>query len=323
MTVPFMKNGRRGALLGAALFFVLTACTDTTSPPASTSNSWPTSLPTIPASPTVNPVAPIEEGPDIRDPAVGAVGASNPTQAALAAEGQPDQDMPTITPQPTAAQLPMPIGAADGLVLHATLYGSPVRPAPGVLILARDRSHWGELALRLQARGFAVLVVDMRGYGATGGAVDWARAGDDSRAALQQLIQLPGVVPGQITVIGAGIGANLAVGACATDPGCGGAVLLSPGLDYLGVTTADAIARFGVRPILIVASENDDNNPADSIALDGMARGDHQLVIYPAAGQVGDGHGAALLSAQPDLLDTMVNWLLARFPPPVPSTPES
>jgi hypothetical protein len=89
-----------------------------------------------------------------------------------------------------------------------------------------------------------------------------------------------------------------------------GVVLLSPGLDYFSVTTPDAMARLGARPVLIVASENDGNNPADSIALDGMAAGDHQLMIYPAAG-----HGTEMLAAEPGLPDLITGWLERHVSP--------
>jgi fermentation-respiration switch protein FrsA (DUF1100 family) len=95
-----------------------------------------------------------------------------------------------------------------------------------------------------------------------------------------------------------------------------GSVLLSPGLDYRGITAADGMARLGARPVLIVASENDDNNPADSTTLDGMAAGDHRLVIYPTAG-----HGMAMFAAEPGLADLIVEWLRVRFPPPAPVEP--
>ena len=85
------------------------------------------------------------------------------------------------------------------------------------------------------------------------------------RAALRQLAELPGINPAQLIVIGAGIGANLGLNACVDQPGCVGMVLLSPGLDYRGITTAEAMARLTARPVLITASENDDNNPADSL----------------------------------------------------------
>ena len=210
----------------------------------------------------------------------------------------------------------MVISAGDGLVLQATYYSAPVRPAPAVLMLhqrGRDRTTWDALALRLQAAGYAVLTVDQRGHGATGGAEDWALAQEDARDALAMLSELPGIAPGQLIVIGASVGANLGLNACAELPGCAAAVLLSPGLDYRGVTTAGAMARLGARPVLIVASEGDGNNPADSITLERMAAGDHQLVILPEAG-----HGTDMLLKTPDLAERVVAWLGARVPPPGP-----
>ncbi|MBN1201042.1 MAG: alpha/beta fold hydrolase [Anaerolineae bacterium] len=294
------------ALVGLAL--AAAACTGDESAPKPTPEP-PTPAPILAPSPTINPVLPEGDG-----EAGASVGASNPTQAGLAAEGQPEQEPPTITPVPTEARLPMAISASDGLILQATYYGVAVRPAPGVLMLhmlGSDRSSWNDLAEQLQAAGYIVLTVDLRGHGETGGAVDWTLAPDDVRAALAQLASLPGVDAAQIAVIGASIGANLGLNACADNPGCAGVVLLSPGLDYRGITTADAMARLGARPVLIAASEQDANNPADSVTLDGLAAGDHQLVIYPAAG-----HGTNMLTAEPGLGNVIVDWLRAYIPPP-------
>jgi dienelactone hydrolase len=296
-------------LAAVTLVLVVAACGQGGPTPTSTPEQ-PTPLP---ASPTVNPVMPLPEGQQIRSVPRGDAGSSNPTQAALPAEGEPAQAQPTITPQPTQAELPMMIGASDGLVLYGTYYGAPARPAPGVLMLhqrGRDRSSWDALARHLQAAGYAVLTVDLRGSGETGGSEDWTLAQSDVRQVLDTLVQLPGVSPGQIVVIGASVGANLGLNGCAELPGCVGAVLLSPGLDYFSVTTPYALARLGARPVLIVASENDANNPADSIALDGMAAGDHQLTIYPAAG-----HGTDMFAAEPGLSDLITGWLEGHVPP--------
>ncbi len=303
-----------GVVLALLLLGMLLAGCEDAAPEPTPTYDWPTGAPPLAASPTINPVAPAAEGPEIREPGIDAPGVNNATQAGLAAEGQPDVDLPTPTPQATQAQVPMMISAPDGLVMRGTFYGAAVRPAPGVLLVhdrGLDRTAWDALAVRLQAAGYSVLTFDLRGHGETGGGVSWPLAQGDLQEALFQLADLPGINTTQLVVIGAGIGANLGLNACVEQLGCAGMVMLSPGLDDRGITTAEAMARLGARPVLILASENDNNNPADSVSLDGMAAGDHRLVIYPSAG-----HGTDILSAEPGALDLIVEWLRARFPPP-------
>ena len=308
-----MRSRRWGLAWLVGLALVIAACGGVTQEPTPTSTLAPVT-PVIPASPTVDPVIPLAEGQTIRDPGLGDTGVSSATMAGLPAEGQPAEDAPTLTPGPTQAMLPMTISASDGLPLAATFYSPTIRPAPGVLLIpprGHDRTAWDPLARALQAAGYAVLTVDLRGSGPSSGAEDWTLARDDVHAALRMLAELPGVGPGQIIAGGASVGANLALDACADLPGCVAAVLLSPGLDYRGITTPDALVRLGTRAVLIAASENDDNNPSDSIVLDGMAVGDHRLVIYPAAG-----HGTDMLTAQPDLVGLIVEWLRTHVAPP-------
>lgn len=291
----------------AALGLLAAACGPQPADPTPTA-VYPTALP---PSPTVNPVAPLSEGPSVRDPGIGGQGVSNPTQAALAAEGEPEVALPTLTPQATDAELPLMFSAPDGLVLYATLYGAAVRPAPGVLLIhqeGQDRTSWGSLPARLQGEGYSVLAIDLRGHGDTGGAVDWSLAPGDVQAVLEQFSQLPGIRPGQIAVVGAGTGANLGLNACAALPGCGAAVLLSPGLDYHGITAAQGIAALGTRPTLIVSGENDRNNPADSVTLSTMAAGDHDLILIPATA-----HGAGLFAADPTLEKALTDWLIEHI----------
>ena len=306
-----------GVLIVFALAFALlsAACGPLDAQPTVTPQPYnPTQGALLLLTPTTIPVAPIEEGPEIRDAGLGAVGVSNSTQAALPAEGQPAVDLPTSTPRATLANFPMQIGASDGLLLQGAYYSAAQRPAPGVLMLYQDsgdRTAWDALAAQLQSAGYTVLSVDLRGYGATGGAADWNLASLDVAAALAQLAELPGVDAQQLSVIGAGTSANLALNACADRAGCQAAVLLSPGLDYLGITTPNAMARLGARAVLIVASENDGNNPTDSVTLDGLAQGTHRLVIYPDAG-----HGFEMLSSAPDLTPLIAQWLALIVPPP-------
>jgi esterase/lipase len=195
----------------------------------------------------------------------------------------------------------------DGLVIAATYYGALNHPAPAVLLLHQlgsNKETWQGFANRLQAAGFNVLAIDLRGHGATGGVMDWAKAPDDVSNVFAQLRTLPGVDSARVSVIGASIGANLALGVCADSGQCKSTVLLSPGLDYIGVKTADAMSRYGVHPVLIVASRDDNPSGANSPALDKLAKGDHKLQLYN-----GSVHGIALLDSQGDLALIILKWL--------------
>jgi hypothetical protein len=81
-------------------------------------------------------------------------------------------------------------------------------------------------------------------------------------------------------------------------------VLLSPGLDYFGVTTEDALAVWGKRPLLIVASEEDSYAANSSRTLAEQAPGEVVLQMYQSAG-----HGTNMFNAEPELTMQIVEWL--------------
>lgn len=213
----------------------------------------------------------------------------------------------TPTPYPTQAFFPMSFSMADGLVIAGTYRGARIRPAPALLLLhglGGSRDDWFDFAARMQDAGFSSLAIDLRGQGVTGGAVDWRKAQDDVRFIFEQLRALPGVDPRRVSVVGAGIGANLALVMCALVPECHSLVLLSPALDYEGVVTQEAMALYGNRPVLIAASRVDGTSGTDSAVLDSLARGDHRLLVYE-----GDAHGIVLLRTQPNLAEIVARWL--------------
>ena len=59
-----------------------------------------------------------------------------------------------------------------------------------------------------------------------------------------------------IAIVGASIGANVGLKYAASDPSIKALVLLSPGLDYKGVTTSDSIRKY-TNPIYIVTAGRD------------------------------------------------------------------
>ena len=219
--------------------------------------------------------------------------------------------------EPTTAEGVSPVGsveemsveASDGLMIRGTLLAPLTSGAdPGVMLLhmlGDDRTVWGEvgLAAELVAAGYAVLVIDMRGHGETGGAPDWTLAADDLGRVWDAFTARDTVDKARTAIVGASIGANTALRLGAERPDVGAVVLLSPGLDYRGVTTEDHLAIYGDRPLLLVASE-DDAYSADSVRALAGAAGGATVHMYEDAG-----HGTNMFAAEPELGALIIGWL--------------
>jgi alpha-beta hydrolase superfamily lysophospholipase len=291
-------NGHPIAIVVLALFLI--GCdTETSIPPTPTFPILAASQTVAPAAPTLPPTSDsVNVGERSFTPGAPAVSIDNPAVTV------------TPTPAPTQQSFPMQFVADDGLSIAGIYYAAPARPAPTVLLLhmaGSNKEAWGLFGPQLQAAGHNVLAIDLRGSGDTGGKLDWSKAPQDISGVLARLAALPGVDAQRISIIGADVGANLAVGACADSPTCKAVVMLSPTSDNQGINPADALARSGSRPLLIVASRGDRASADASIALDKLSKGDHRLIV-----QEGGEHGTALLDAHPDLAGAIVQWLVAH-----------
>ena len=111
------------------------------------------------------------------------------------------------------------------------------------------------------------------------------------------------MIPGSVGIVGASIGANLAVLDAADDPGVLSIALLSPGIDYKGLRTEAAMKKFGARPALLAGSTRDPY-VARSIR--------HLTTIGPGLREVrltdSIAHGTVLLSRDPELIPALVDW---------------
>ena len=208
------------------------------------------------------------------------------------------------------------IAGAEGFSLAATFSdpdGESLRP--GVLLLhmlGSNRHAWDGFAADLVQAGYAVLALDLRGHGDSVGTPDWPKAQEDTRLAWRYLADRPEVDARRTAVIGASIGANLALTTSAALPQIATVALLSPGLDYQGVTTEDALAAYGDRPALIIASQGDRYAAGSSRTLIGESTSsDSQLIIYQ-----GSAHGTRIFGAEPSLAPTLLAWLEQHLGPP-------
>jgi acetyl esterase/lipase len=287
-------------VFGAGLFLIV-GC-DSTDNSAQNTATPPVAI--VASSATVAPVAPTANNLDSSN-----IGVQDFTPGAPAVSGS---NSVTVTPKPapTETTIKVPFAMSDGLTIVGIYYSAPVRPAPAALLLHMNGSNkesWKSFAPLLQAAGYNVLAIDLRGHGETGGGVDWTKAPADISEVLRQLRSLPGVDPSRVTIIGASIGGNLAIVGCAQTLACKSAILISPALDYEGVKTLDAVTKYGKNPLLIVASRDDKPTGTDSVILDKAAQGNHTLKLYD-----GTVHGTNLFSTQPDLATLLIQWLASH-----------
>lgn len=188
----------------------------------------------------------------------------------------------------------------------------------GVLLLhmmPRDRKSWVSFAEKLQRAGFPVLAIDLRGHGESGGGPDGYKKFSDVEHQASKLDVLEGAKflrskrTDAFHIIGASIGANLALEYAVLHPNARSVVLLSPGLDYRGVKTEDAISGLrSAQAVYLVASEEDTysrdtvNRLAGKISLDER----HKLKIFTNAG-----HGTTMLEKNPEFMGEIIAWLVS------------
>lgn len=276
-----MKAHRIGLFL--ILVLLLAACGNTVDEPTST--------------------AAVEQG-----PAESSQQEPTATEAAPAANEAVPTQLPAEPVEPAPEPEEITFEGAEGLAIQGTFYpGSGDGPRPGVLLLhmnGRNRGDWDTFARQLVESGYSALAVDMRGHGDTGGGRDWDLAAEDLQRVWAALAGREDVDASRTAIVGASIGANMALVTAANEPTIKTVALLSPGRDYFGVTTEDRIIDYGQRPVMIVASEEDAEAADSSRALHELAAGDAALIMYEGAG-----HGTNMFSSEPELTDEVIGWL--------------
>jgi dienelactone hydrolase len=225
------------------------------------------------------------------------------------------------TPDAASSEQKVTINSPDGLKLIGTIYRSDKPNSPAVLLLHQwqsDRHSYDEFAKRIQAKGFAVLSIDGRGFGESTKAADGmtvpaertdaavkAMLGDVG-AAYDFLSRQANVDPSRVGIVGASYGSSLALIYAADNPKVKAVALLSPGLNYFGnMQTEPAVKKYGDRPLLLIAA-NDDKESADSVTKLKIAGANdrYEAKIYDKGG-----HGTALLKAGVGLDDQLDEFL--------------
>lgn len=200
--------------------------------------------------------------------------------------------------------------------------------APALILLhqrGRDKSSWGSFPGQLVRQGYAVLAIDLRGHGESSGPgggrsavenlsnADYAAMLNDVAAADKFLQRQSGVNADRIGIIGASIGANLAVMYLAGDRRVRTAVCLSPGLDYGGLKPLEYMDEVDKRPLYLIATKGDEYSAKSATELShaGTPEGPKSLRLLD-----GKEHGTDILAAHEGLDKTIASgWLLNYLPP--------
>lgn len=207
---------------------------------------------------------------------------------------------------------------ADGFRIHGTMFSPEGERPPGLILvhmLGSDRSSWRNFARKAQQAGFMCLAYDMRGHGestlqdgqpksfAAFTDADWAAATADIEAAKKALVE-QGADPANLAIIGASIGANLALVYAQGDRDIQTVVMLSPGLDYKSIRTESVMKAYPGRPVLLMASESDTYSAKSCAVLKEAAQGYSELRGYG-----GTAHGTDLLVPEQAATGQILMWL--------------
>jgi|GEM_PF-4523991 len=185
------------------------------------------------------------------EPSDSFTGRSDPTSAALAAEGEPDQAV-TVAAQATDTFIPLTIFATDGTRLYADYFGAPSPPAITILFIHSDTGltpEHDQFVRRLQQGGYNVMQLHLRGYGQSSGLIDWSQLENDIAQTIATLTSLPTVTQFGIWVEGRStIGA---IQVCSQLTDCSFVGVTHPLPDDDRASLGDAALALNSRPLFV------------------------------------------------------------------------
>jgi len=200
----------------------------------------------------------------------------------------------------------------------------PAEKPAGYLLLIHmmpaTKDSWRGFAGEMQRAGYASLAIDLRGHGESDGGPEGYKNFSDAEhqksiwdldAGVKFLIE-QGAKPDRITLIGASIGANLALWYLVEHPQIKCAVLLSAGENYRGIAAVPFAKKLSLgQRLLLIASRDDVRSGGDvasfneEFAKSVPAKAEAKLIIYETGG-----HGTELLGeATPEIKKFIVDLL--------------
>ena len=218
----------------------------------------------------------------------------------------------------------------DNVEIHGLFDEAVIAAAPAVLLLhmmPAVKESWGEFQEKLRKDGFQFLAIDERGHGESvwknGERIDYKNFTDaeqqekirDVEAAMRFLSE-QGIRAEQTAIVGASIGANLALQYQGADHSeIKATVLLSAGLNYRGVETESPAKRILPEQSVFLSGAKEDVRSsgascadAANVLYDLLSSKNKKIAVFE-----GKEHGTDLFIAHPEMMDNIIKWLREIF----------
>lgn len=206
----------------------------------------------------------------------------------------------------------------DGFTQVGTLRKPKGDNPPAILLLHMlngRRADWEYFADRARDKGYMTLAYDLRGHGDSVArndqtrthhgfkGKDWASAVLDIGLAKQRLLE-QGADPDNLFIVGASIGANLAVLYATGDSDIQAVILLSPAIEYRNVNIERPIKENRRLPVLLMTAEGDSYSAESARKMKGWSPAYTEMRTY-----AGTSHGTDLLARSDYILEDIFGWL--------------
>lgn len=208
------------------------------------------------------------------------------------------------------------------------IFGDLVEPADAraaVLMLhmmPADKRSWRELSKELEKKRIASLAIDLRGHGKSNRqgteVIDYKNFTDeehqnaslDIESALH-FLRKRGFGPERVAVVGASIGANLALQTAALNNAMPAVVLLSPGENYRGIRTFPLAENLRPEQALLASgSSGDDQDSFDAAQKIVELAPSKEKKFIPLASA---GHGTNMFLQEKRFPEAIATWLESEF----------
>lgn len=203
----------------------------------------------------------------------------------------------------------------DDVIIIGDFVGDGKKRAAILLhMMPSDRNSWKSFANRLNEKDYASLAIDERGHGEStmNGTLNFRSFTDtqqqekrlDVEAAFDHLIKR-GFKESNIIIVGASIGANLAIQFLTIHHRIPLAIALSPGVDFHGIKTDDLIVRLdNNQKVVLIASEEDGYSFTSVRKLNSINK--EKTILIERSGI---GHGTDMLENDKNLIDEMLSYV--------------